>query len=87
MEFCLLGPLTVLADGRPLALGGPKQRAVLALLLLDANAPVSRHALLEGVWGHDPPPGAARSLDSYVSRLRGILGEERIVRQAAGSRP
>jgi ABC-type transport system substrate-binding protein/DNA-binding SARP family transcriptional activator len=84
VEFRLLGPLTVLDDGRPLVLGGPKQRAALAMLLLNANAPVSRDRLLEAVWGDEPPPGATRSLDSYVSRLRGLLGDDRIVRQAPG---
>ena len=84
VEFRLLGPLAVLVDGRPLAVGGPKQRAALAMLLLNANAPVSRDRLLEAVWGDDPPPGATRSLDSYLSRLRGLVGEDRVVRQAPG---
>ena len=84
MEFRLLGPLAVLVDGRPLAVGGPKQRAALAMLLLNANVPVSRDRLLEAVWGEEPPTGARRSLDSYLSRLRGLLGEDRVVRQAAG---
>ena len=64
MDFRLLGPLEVLADGRPLALGGPKQRGVLALLLLHPHEAVSRDRLIEAVWGEQPPDAAGRSLDS-----------------------
>src|SRR5262249_39408148 len=71
-------------DGRRLALGGPKQRAVLAMLLLDANRPVSRDRLIDGLWGESPPPSAAHTLDGYVSRLRRALGGGRIERGPAG---
>ena len=84
MDFLILGPLEVLADGRRLALGGPKQRAVLAMLLLHANEVVSRDRLIEAVWGERPPDGAGRSLDSYLSRLRAQLGAERLVRRPPG---
>jgi YVTN family beta-propeller protein len=67
-----------------LALGGPKQRAVLAMLLLDANEVVSRDRLVDGLWGERPPATAARNVESYVSRLRTILGAERIQRRAPG---
>ena len=84
MEFAILGPVEARVDGAALPLGGPKQRALLAILLLDANAPVSRDRLIAGLWGERPPPSAAQSLDSYVSRLRRVLGTDRIVRRAPG---
>jgi YVTN family beta-propeller protein len=84
VDLALLGPLEVRIDGRPVSLGGPKQRAVLALLLLHANEVVSRDRLIEGVWGEQPPSTAGRSLDSYISRLRTLLGAERIERRSPG---
>ena len=54
-RFGVLGPLEVLADGRPIALGGPQQRGLLALLLLAANRVVSRERLVSELWGQDPP--------------------------------
>ena len=83
MEFAILGPVEARVDGAALPLGGPKQRALLAILLLNANEPVSRDRLIAGLWGDRPPPSAAQSLDSYVSRLRRVLGTDRIVRRAA----
>ena len=80
----MLGPLEARRDGAPIPLGGPKQRALLALLLLDANKPVSRDRLIEGIWGSSPPASAAASLDSYVSRLRRLLGDGRLERRAPG---
>ncbi|SHN32253.1 BTAD domain-containing putative transcriptional regulator [Cryptosporangium aurantiacum] len=73
MEYRVLGPLEVLRDGRPLDLGAPKQRTVLALLLLDAGRVVSVDRLLDAVWGDDHPPSATASLQAYVSNLRRIL--------------
>src|SRR5438034_3531376 len=73
MEFRLLGPLEVLRDGRALAVGGTKQRALLALLLLHANEVVSRDRLIDELWGDRPPGTAAHSLDVQVSRLRKAL--------------
>jgi DNA-binding SARP family transcriptional activator len=84
VEFAILGPLEARVDGHQLGLGGPKQRAVLAILLLDANRPVSRDRLIDGLWGESPPPSAAHTLDDYVSRLRRTLGGERIKRDPAG---
>jgi DNA-binding SARP family transcriptional activator len=84
VEFAILGPLEARVDGRQLGLGGPKQRAVLAILLLDANRPVSRDRLIDGLWAESPPPSAAHTLDDYVSRLRRTLGGERIKREPAG---
>jgi len=84
VEFTLLGPVAAGSDGKQLALGGPRQRALLALLLLRANEIVSRDRLVEGLWGERAPEGARRSLDSYVSRLRAVLDSDRIVRQPPG---
>jgi DNA-binding SARP family transcriptional activator/ABC-type transport system substrate-binding protein/streptogramin lyase len=70
VEFRLLGPLEVLSDGKPLALGGAKQRALLAILLLHANEVVSRDRLIDELWGESAPDTASHSLDVRVSRLR-----------------
>jgi len=84
MHFAVLGPLEVVEDGRSLALGGRKQRAVLAMLLLQTNRPVSKARLIEGVWGDVPPASATETLDTYISRLRRLLGQERLARGPAG---
>lgn len=73
MEFGLLGPLEVRKDGRALAVGGPKQRALLAILLLHAGEVVSRDRLIDELWGERPPGTAGHSLDHQVSRLRKTL--------------
>ncbi len=78
MRFRLLGPLTVSEDDGPIAIGGPKQRLVLAHLLLRANQTVPSERLIDIVWGEEPPETARGTLQSYVSRLRGALGPERI---------
>jgi len=75
VEFRLLGPLEASADGRPLALGGPKQRALLALLLLHANEVVPAERALDEIWPGVDPGAAARSLQVYVSSLRKALGD------------
>jgi DNA-binding SARP family transcriptional activator/DNA-binding beta-propeller fold protein YncE len=73
MEFRILGPLEIVDDGRPLELRGPKQRALLTILLLHANEVVSRERLLEDVWGERRPETAAKALHGYVSQLRKVL--------------
>jgi DNA-binding SARP family transcriptional activator/ABC-type transport system substrate-binding protein len=84
MEFAVLGPVEVRVDGRALPLGGPKQRALLALLLLSANEVVSRDRLVDALWGERVPASAHRSLDTYVYRLRALLGGGRIERRPPG---
>ena len=84
MDFRILGPVEVRRGGEVLALGGRKQRALLALLLLHANEIVSRDRLIDALWGERPPPSVQQTLDSYVSRLRGVLGRDRLVRRAPG---
>lgn len=83
MEFRVLGPMEVVRDDRLVPLGGPKQRVVLAQLLLHANRSVSTATLIDEVWGEDPPDTARNSLQSYVSHLRKALGDDRI-RGASG---
>jgi DNA-binding SARP family transcriptional activator len=72
--FSLLGPLMMTVAGAPVALGTPKQRAVLAMLLINRNRPVSTDSLINAVWDPSPLPGARASLQTYVSNLRGLLG-------------
>ena len=78
MEFLILGPLEVTNDGRKLALGGPKQRAVLAHLILRANRVVQADLLIDGLWGDEPPESARNTLQTYVYRLRKALGDGRL---------
>ncbi|MFF0150899.1 BTAD domain-containing putative transcriptional regulator [Micromonospora sp. NPDC005203] len=74
MRFRVLGPTQVLlADGREIPVGGPRLRALLALLLLDAGRVVSAERLIDGLYGEHPPRGAANALQSLVSRLRQAL--------------
>jgi DNA-binding SARP family transcriptional activator len=73
MRFHVLGPLEVEADDGPVALGGPKERLLLAHLLARPNQVVSVEALVQGLWGEQPPPTAAKTLQSHVKRLRRVL--------------
>jgi DNA-binding SARP family transcriptional activator len=84
MEFRILGPLEVLEEGRPVALGGAKQRALLAVLLLYANEVVSRDRLIDELWGGEPPDTAHTALQVHVSQLRKLLGRDTIVTQTPG---
>ena len=81
MEFRILGPLEVIAEGRVVPLDAPKQRALLALLLVRANEPVSRDLLIEELWAGRPPPSATKVLQTYVSQLRRVLGRD-VIRTA-----
>lgn len=89
-EFRLLGSVEAVVGGQPVALGGIKQRALLAALLLDANSVVSTARLTEALWGEDAPATAAKTLQVYVSRLRHELesangaGGSRLVTRAPG---
>ncbi len=75
LDFRLLGPLEVADGGRVLALGGAKQRALLAVLLLRANEVVSTDRLIDELWGDEPPPTAAKVVQVYVSQLRKALAQ------------
>jgi DNA-binding SARP family transcriptional activator len=72
--FGVLGPLQLNAGGTPVALGAPKQRAVLAMLVINRNRPVSVESLINAVWDQSPVPAARTSIHSYVSNLRRLLG-------------
>lgn len=72
-RFGVLGPLQVLASDAPLPLGGPRQRAVLAMLLAQVDDVVSVTSIVDGVWGDDPPPTAERTLHAYIARLRSLI--------------
>ena len=86
LEFSVLGPLRVASHGAPLPLGGPKQRCVLAMLLLEPNRVVSVDRLIDGVWGDEPHERATSTLQVYVSNLRKLLGPERILTERPGYR-
>src|SRR6266511_6118796 len=72
-ELRILGALEARTNERPLALGPRKQRALLARLVISANQVVSRDLLIEDLWAGEPPPGAAKTLRSHISRLRSAL--------------
>ena len=84
MDFRILGPLEALDGGRPVALGGSRQRALLALLLLHANEAVGSDRLIEELWGEPRPAGAAKTLQVSVSRLRKALAEDLVVTRGHG---
>src|SRR3954447_6578384 len=75
MRFRVLGPLEAHEDGRPVAVGGGRQRALLALLLVEAGQTVSRDRLIEALWEGRPTASASPSLDAYLSRLRRAFRE------------
>jgi WD40 repeat protein/DNA-binding SARP family transcriptional activator len=75
MEFRVLGPIEAWSDGRQLRLGGGKQRATLAILLLNRNKVVSIDRLIDEVWTDDPPATAVKVVQVYVSQLRKVLRE------------
>jgi DNA-binding SARP family transcriptional activator len=73
VEFRILGPLEVVEDGNPVALGTLKERLVLGVLLLHANEFVSRERLIDDLWGEAPPPTARKAVNVYISKLRQTL--------------
>jgi DNA-binding SARP family transcriptional activator len=79
VEFRILGPLEVVGDdGRPIPFPAPKVRALLALLLLDANRPVSTDRIVDQLWEEHPPATATKTVQVYISQLRKTLGPDRI---------
>ena len=73
MDFRILGPLEVLDAGRAVTIGGAKQRALLALLLLHPNETLTTDRLIDALWGERPPANATKLLQMHVSRLRKAL--------------
>lgn len=86
MEFRILGPLEVVDGGQTVELSGHKQRALLAVLLLEANQVVSSDRLIEMLWDGEPPATARKALYVHVSQLRKLLGKERVETKAPGYR-
>ncbi|MFI5945834.1 BTAD domain-containing putative transcriptional regulator [Streptomyces uncialis] len=87
MNFLLLGPLSVRLHAREVHVSAPRQRVVLAALLLNANRVISVDRIAEYVWDGAPPPSAAATVRTYVMRLRHSLGEHasaRILTRAPG---
>jgi DNA-binding SARP family transcriptional activator/tetratricopeptide (TPR) repeat protein len=84
VQFRILGPLEVLVDDRVLALGGPQQRGLLGLLLLEANRVVSLERLMTDLWGDSPPATVKNLLHGCVSGLRRVLPADRLVTRSPG---
>jgi DNA-binding SARP family transcriptional activator len=82
MDVQILGPLRVLRDGVELDLGRPKQRLLFAVLAVAGGETVSVDRLVDELWGNDPPPRVASSLQAYVSKLRQVLEPDRAARSA-----
>ena len=84
MEFRVLGPLEAIDGTTPVALGGRKQRALLARLALDVNRAVPMQRLLDDLWGDDVPASAVKMVQIYVSQLRKLLPPDVLRTQAPG---
>lgn len=84
VEFRILGSLEVVEHDQPLAIGGPKQRALLAILLLHRGEVVSTDRLSDELWGERPPASAAKTVQAYVSNLRRALGDGLLVTRGHG---
>ena len=76
MEYRILGPLEVVDENGPVALGTVKERLVLAVLLLHANEVVTRDRLIDELWGEAPPATAKKAVNVYVSQLRKTLAHD-----------
>jgi len=83
LRLRVLGPVEAEVEGAPLDLGGPRQRAVLALLLVGRGEALSADRMVDQLWRGDPPPRAGTSLQAYVSNLRKVLEPDRRVRAEA----
>ncbi|HWC83025.1 MAG TPA: BTAD domain-containing putative transcriptional regulator [Pseudonocardiaceae bacterium] len=87
LEFDVLGPMAVRRGGRPVGLGTPKARGVLALLLTRPNRILSMDLLIDALWSEAPPRTAVKNIQIYVHQLRRALGDtDRIVHQSPGYR-
>ena len=87
MEFRILGPLEVRSDGRAIAVGGEKRRALLAMLVLQANQPVGAERLAQALWGEDAATDAVKTVRVHVSRIRAALEDpDALVTTPAGYR-
>ncbi len=77
LRLGVLGPLTAWREGRPVALGPVRQRAVLGLLAMHPDAGLRRTAIIDALWGDDPPAAAVAIIQGYISRIRRLLGPAR----------
>ncbi len=84
IEFRILGPLEVVENGRPVIVGAPKVRALLAVLLLHRGEVVSTDRLIDALWGERAPATAAKTVQVYVSNLRKALGDGLVVTRGRG---
>ena len=84
LDFRILGPLEVTAEGVPVAISGRNQRSLLTLLLLRAGETVSAERLVNEMWGEQPPKTAGTSLQNAVSQLRKLLGPDVLLTKAPG---
>jgi peptide/nickel transport system substrate-binding protein len=84
LEFRLLGSLEAYSDGSPVTPNRPKQKALLALLLLDRGTVISTDRLIDRLWGERPPPTARDALQNYVAQLRKALGPDAVITRAPG---
>jgi DNA-binding SARP family transcriptional activator len=84
LEYRILGPVEVADETGPLPLGGQKQRALLALLLLNVGSVVSTDRIVDQLWGEQPPKTATTSLQNFISQLRKVLGSEALVTKPPG---
>ena len=84
LRFRILGPLEVVERDGPLSLGGAKQRAVLAILLVHRGEAISSERLIEELWGERAPATAAKTLQGYVFHLRRALGDGLLHTRRAG---
>ena len=83
IEFRVLGSLEVVEGDRPVALGGPQQRALLAVLLVHRGESVSSDRLIDELWGEQAPASAVKIVQGYVSNLRRVLGDGLFVTEGA----
>ena len=84
IEFRILGPFEVVENGRPVVVGGPKVRALLAVLLLHRGEVVSTDRLIDALWGERARATAAKTVQVYVSNLRKALGDGVVVTRGGG---
>jgi YVTN family beta-propeller protein len=84
LEFHVLGPFEVVQDDRRIGLGGPRQRALLAILLLGRGKVVSTDRCIDQLWGERPPATALKTLQGYVSHLRKALGSDVLLTRGGG---
>jgi DNA-binding SARP family transcriptional activator len=86
MRVSLLGPLRVEMESGEVVLPAAKERSLLALLALNAGHVVGADAIVDGLWGDAPPASARKTLQTYVSNLRRVLGFDVLVTEGAGYR-